>query len=92
MRGESASFSGQGYLQQVAEATGGRSLYNGNLNPVSLAPFLREFNSAIAESYTATFMASANHEKANTLTRLKITTSQPKLKLHAPEAVHPGEQ
>ena len=93
VRGESASFSGQGYLQQVAEATGGRSLYNGNLNPVSLwRRFLREFNSAIAESYTATFMASANNEKPNTLTRLKITTSQPKLKLHAPEAVHPGEQ
>lgn len=92
MRGESASFSGQGYLQQVADATGGRSLYNGSLNPVSLTPFLKEFNSAIAESYTATFMASANHEKANTLTRLKITTSQPKLKLHAPEEVHPGGQ
>jgi len=91
MRGASASFSGQGYLQQVAEATGGRSLYNGNMNPVSLTPFLREFRSAIAESYTATFMASANNEKPNTLTRLKITTSQPKLKIHAPEAVHPGE-
>jgi hypothetical protein len=37
-------------------------------------------------------MASANHEKANTLTPLKITTSQQKLKLHAPKAVHPGEQ
>jgi len=92
IRGGSAAFSGQNYLQQVAEATGGRSLYNGSLNPVTLRPYLAEFGSAIAESYTATFMASANHEKANTLTRLKITTSQPKLKLHAPEAVHPGEQ
>lgn len=91
MRGGSAAFSGQNYLQQVAEATGGRSLYNGNMNPVSLRPYLAEFSSAIAESYTATFMTSANHEKANTLTRLKITTSQPKLKLHAPESVHPGE-
>jgi hypothetical protein len=89
-RGGRGSFSGQSYLQQVADATGGRSFYNGIGNPVSLAPFLGEFRKAIAESYTATFMASANHEKANTLARLKITTSQPQLKLHAPEAVHPG--
>jgi hypothetical protein len=89
MRG--GNFSGQNYLSQVAEATGGRSLYEGIGNPVSLAPFLSEFRAAIAESYTATFMASANHEKANTLARLKVTTSQPKVKLHAPEGVHPGE-
>lgn len=91
VRGEQASFSGESYLNQVAQATGGRSFYNLTGNPVSLEPFLSEFRSAIAESYTATFMASANHEKAKTLARLKITTSQPQLKLHAPEGVHPGQ-
>jgi hypothetical protein len=89
MRG--GSFSGQSYLSQVAEATGGRSFYDGIGNPVALQPFLTEFRNAIAESYTATFMASANHEKPNTLARLKITTTQPKTKVHAPEGVHPGE-
>jgi hypothetical protein len=92
IRGGRASFSGESYLAQVAEATGGRSLWNGNGSPVSLGPFLGEFKSAVAESYTATFMASNNHEKRDTLARLKITTTQPQLKLHAPEAVHPGEQ
>jgi hypothetical protein len=92
MRGGSVSFSGQSYLNQVAEATGGRSLWNGNGSPVSLGPFLAQFKSAIAESYTATFMASTNHEKRDTLERLKITTTQPQLRLHAPEGVHPGEQ
>jgi hypothetical protein len=92
MRGGGASFSGQSYLNQVAEATGGRSFYQGMGNPVSLAPFLNQFRSAIAESYLATFMASASHEKANSLTRLKVTTSQPQVRVHAPEAVHPGEQ
>lgn len=90
VRGDSASFSGQSYLQQVADATGGRSFYNGSFNPVSLSPFLAEFRSYIAESYAATFMASTAHEKGNTLTRLKISTSQKGLKVHAPEAVHPG--
>jgi hypothetical protein len=92
IRGGSASFSGQSYLQQVAEATGGRSFYDGIGNPVSLGPFLGDFRKAIAESYTATFMANASHEKANTLARLKITTSQPQLKLHAPDGVHPGSE
>ncbi len=90
MRGERASFSGQSYLNQVADATGGRSFYNLDGSPVSLSPYLKAFRSAIAESYTATFMASSDHEKPNTLARLKITTSQPGLKLHAPDAVHPG--
>lgn len=90
VRGGSASFSGQSYLQQIADATGGRSFYQGIGNPVSLGPFLDEFNKAIAESYTATFMASATHENARTLTRLKISTSQPGVKIHAADGVHPG--
>jgi hypothetical protein len=90
MRGGRGSFSGQSYLQQVAEATGGRSFYQGIGNPVSLGPFLEEFRSSMAESYTAVFMANANREKSNNLTRLKITTSQPKVKLHAPEGILPG--
>jgi hypothetical protein len=90
MRGGREQFSGQSYLGQVAEATGGLSLYNGTGNPVSLGPYLDSFRHAIAESYTATFMANSNNERPNTLARLKITTSQQKLKLHAPEGVHPG--
>ena len=90
VRGGAAAFSGQSYLEQVARATGGQSLYNGSFTPVSLTPFLKEFSSAIRESYTATFLAPTNHEKASTLVRLKISTSQPGLKVRAPEAVHPG--
>ncbi len=90
VRGNAASFSGQNYLEQVAHATGGQSLYYGSFNPVDLTPFLKQFNSDIRESYTATFMASTAKEKPHTLTRLKITTSQPGLKIHAPDGVHPG--
>jgi hypothetical protein len=90
MRGGRAQFSGQNYLSQVAEATGGQSLYGGMGNPVSLGPYLDKFRSAISDSYTATFMASSTREKAGTLSSLRMTTSQPKVKLHAPQAVHPG--
>ncbi len=88
MRG--GSFSGQSYLQQVAEATGGQSFYQGSIPPVSFKPYLEQFRKAIFESYTVSFRASASHEKRDTLTSIKITTSQPGVKIIAPEAVHPG--
>ncbi len=89
MRGGGAYVSGQSYLQQVGDATGGQ-LLSGGITPVSFAPFLDRFRRDIAESYTVTFMASTNHEKNNTLAQIKLKTSQPDVKIHAPEGVHPG--
>jgi hypothetical protein len=86
------SFSGQSYLQQVAEATGGESFYQGTIPPVTLAPYLNEFRKDITESYAVSFMANATNEKNNTLTSIKLTTRQPGVKIHAPNSVHPGNQ
>ena len=86
------SFSGQSYLQQVAEATGGQSFYQGTIPPVSLAPYLAQFRKDIMESYTVSFMANATNEKNNTLTDIKISTSQQGMKVYGPQAVHPGAQ
>jgi hypothetical protein len=83
------SFSGQSYLQQVADATGGQ-LLSGGVRPVELAPYLRDFSKFIAESYTVNFMVSSVREKGNTLVPIKVKTSQPGMKIYAPEAVHPG--
>ena len=89
MRGGRGSFSGQSYLQQVAEATGAESFYQGTGSPVSLTPFLKEFDKDIAESYTISFMADPGRGK-NDLARLKLKTSQPGVKLHVPDGVRPG--
>jgi len=83
------TFSGQSYLQQVADATGGQ-LLTGGITPVDLAPYLRDFNKYIAESYTVNFMASTAREKDNTLVPIKVKTSQSGVKIYAPDAVHPG--
>jgi hypothetical protein len=85
-----AGNSGQNYLSQVAQATGGDSLWQGVGNPVSLQPFLKEFSKDISESYTISFMAPTAREKGDTLARLKLKTSQPGIKIHAPDGVHPG--
>ena len=89
-RGARGSFSGQGYLQQVAEATGGSSFYQGTITPPSLSPYLNQFGKAIAESYTVSFMVNAPREKRDSLTQIKLTTSQPGVKIHAPQNVHAG--
>jgi hypothetical protein len=88
MRG--GAFSGQNYLEQVAQATGGMSFYQGTITPPSLAPYLNQFTKAIAESYSVRFMVSNSREKRGTLTQIKLTSSQPGVKVHAPQSVHPG--
>lgn len=90
LRGGAASFSGQSYLNQVADASGGRSFYQGTITPPSFAPYLAQFRKAITESYQVGFLASATREKRNTLTRFKLKTSQNGVRIHAPDAVHPG--
>ena len=89
MRGR-GSFSGQSYLMQVAEATGADSFYQGTVTPPSLTPYLNQFTKAMAQSYTVRFDVSADREKRDTLTQIKLTTSQPGVKIRAPQNVHPG--
>lgn len=85
-RGQRSSFSGQSYLQQVADATGGVSFYQGSISPVSLTPFLKQFQKAVAESYVATFDAPGGKG----LVRISVKTNLAKTKIHAPEMVRPG--
>ena len=55
--GGRGSLSGQDYLEQVARGTGGEAYYQGSFNPVSLTPFFKQFQAAIAETYIASFDA-----------------------------------
>lgn len=90
VRGRLASFSGQSYLAQVADATGGRAFYQGSFNPVSLLPYFQQFDQAIAQTYVATF--DAVYRKKDTLVRLKLSANQKGVKFHAPSTIHPGER
>jgi hypothetical protein len=85
-RRRGGSFSGQSYLAQVAEGTGGIAFYQGMGNPVSLAPFLKDFQAAVAETYVATFPAPASKN----LARVKFSTTLPKTKVRAPNQVRAG--
>lgn len=87
IRGGRANFSGQSYLQQVADGTGGRSYYEGTGNPVSMAPFLAKFQHSVSETYIASFPAKISGKR---LADLKAETSLRGVKLHAPSAILPG--
>jgi hypothetical protein len=85
-RRRGAGFSGQSYLAQVAEGTGGVSFYQGIGSPVSLAPFLKQFGTAVSETYVATFSVPVSKN----LAQLKLSTNLPKTKVRAPTQVRAG--
>lgn len=88
-RGGYGSLSGQSFLQQVGDATGGYLFNNGTIPPVTIAPYLEQFGSAINNSYELGFMANAAG-KRDTLTRIKVKSNQSGVKIRAPQAVRPG--
>jgi hypothetical protein len=88
IRGGRASFSGQSYLSKVAEATGGTAYYQGTGNPVSMEPYLKQFQRAISETYIATFNAPG--EKS--LVQLKVSPKPSRTQVRAPAQVRPGTQ
>jgi len=88
MGGGSANFSGQSYLTELAQSTGGVNYYQGTGNPVSMAPFLSMFQKAVAETYIATFDAPASRNPQRDLVRVKITA--PTAKLRSSEEVRVG--
>jgi hypothetical protein len=85
-RGGRGSFSGQSYLSQMAQSTGGIAFFSGTGNPVSMAPFLKQFQDAIGETYVATFSADANKK----IVSLKASTNLPKTKVRTQDQVRPG--
>ena len=84
--GAAANFSGQNYLSQVAEGTGGESYYQLRGNPVALAPYLSRFSKDIAQTYVATFTAPPSRD----LLRLRFKARGSGIKLRSATAVSYG--
>ena len=76
------SFSGQSYLSQVAEGTGGQLYNGGQINPVSLTPYFSEFSRDLRESYVVSFQTTSRKPE-----RLRVKTNLDGVKLHASQVV-----
>ncbi len=86
IRGGAANFSGQSYLSQVAEATGGDSYWQGRGNPVSLDPYLKNFARDISNTDVATFIAPPSRD----LLSLRVKSKTKSLKLRTSSQVRSG--
>jgi hypothetical protein len=88
-RGRRGNFSGQSYLAQVSDGTGGTAYWQGLGNPVSMSPYLDQFKRAISETFVATFQTEGQGKK-NDLVRFKASTDLHGVKLRAPEQIRVG--
>ena len=90
IRGGSADNSGQSYLAQLTQDTGGVNYWEGVGSPVSLEPFLKQFQQALTETYIATFVAPTGKNAQRDMVQVKFSAA--KVKMHAPAEVLPGNQ
>ena len=80
-----SSASGQNYLSELAQRTGGEMYNQGTITPPSIAPFFKRFQQALSRTYDVTFQDSGND-----LQRLKVTTNRSGVKLKAQTEVQAG--
>ena len=78
--------SGQNFLTQLSNATGGQVYLEGLGNPVSFAPFLSDIQRKLQNQYELTFVSSAKPG----LQSIKVKTTQPNTNLKYPERVAVG--
>lgn len=80
------SFSGESYLAQISQATGGDLLSSGTMDPPDIAPYLERFQKALNESYVAVFNVPAGKHMAT----IKMSTSVKHVKVFYPQAMNAG--
>jgi hypothetical protein len=80
-----SSASGQNYLSELADKTGGETYNQGQITPPSIAPFFRQFQQALSRTYDVSFQDSGRD-----LQRLKVSTTTPGVKLRAQDQVQAG--
>ena len=87
IRGGQAAFSGQSYLAQIAESTGGVAFNQLRGNPPSLTPYFSEFLAMLDQTYVATF----NAPEVKGLASLRVKTKASGLKVRAPKQIRTNE-
>ncbi len=86
VNGQFSSASGQNYLSKLAEETGGQTYNQGQITPPSIAPYLRQFQQALSETYSVSFQ-----DSGRSLQRLKVSTTVPGVKLRAQQQVQAAQ-
>ena len=77
---------GQNFLSEMSEETGGEFYWQGNLNPVSFAPYLKEVTQHLNSQHVLTFQPAPINNPG--YKRLKVTTEIPHATLVAQHRVY----
>jgi hypothetical protein len=80
-----ANTAGQSLLNQVTEATGGKNLWNGIGNPVSLQPYFEEITRRLGNQYELGFSIVLNGKPV--VENLKVKVEGPAVDVTAPKQV-----
>jgi hypothetical protein len=80
-----ANNTGQSLLNEVTEATGGKNLWNGIGNPVSLQPFFDELARCLGNQYELGFSASLDGKSGGETLKVKVDGSA--IEVTAPKQV-----
>ena len=81
--------SGQNYLTQLSQATGGQLFYQGFDNPVSFAPYFTEISRNLMNQYELGLSVPANVKDG--LQNLKIKVDVPNTRTSSPDHIFVGE-
>jgi hypothetical protein len=84
-RTQQATVAGQSLLNEVADATGGKSFWQGQGNPVSFDPFLDELTRRLRNQYELGFTAALNGKPQ--VETLKLKLSAPGTEVDTPQQV-----
>jgi hypothetical protein len=82
-----ANYAGQNLLQQVTEATGGNSYWQGIGNPVSFQPYFKDLDRRLQNQYELAFTAPVNKPG---VVNMKVKGSGISGKVDAPQQVYVG--
>jgi len=80
-----AAFSGQGLMAEVTDATGGKSYWEGNGNPVTFQPYLDDVSSRLDNQYELDFMTPVGGKPQMASLKLKVAAQ---VKIDAPQQVY----
>lgn len=76
---------GQGALAKLADETGGRAFFQGNIAPISFLPFFRELNLLLNRQFLLTYL-STNMKRG--YYRVEVTSTRPEVKIEHPKGYY----
>jgi hypothetical protein len=80
-----AAFSGQGLMAELTDATGGKSYWEGNGNPVTFQPYLADISQRLDNQYELDFITPVGDKPQMASLKLKVAAQ---VKIDAPQQVY----